>query len=120
MSYTLLIGMGLWAAGTAALRVAGHGILRPTVGARTVVLYVASFVLMGLLAPVLFRTMRLERETWFQAVALLTLPTLILDPFSCLYFSRVFPNIAPAAAGVFGGWMLICCAGAVAGVVIGR
>ena len=120
MLSTLLIGMLLWAAGTATLRFAGHGILRPAGGARAIGLYLASFGLMAIVAPLLFRALRLDRTTWFQAVALLTLPTLILDPFSCLFFNRVFPNIAPGAAGVFGGWMLICCAGAVAGVWIGR
>ena len=120
MTSTLLIGLLLWAAGTAALRFAGQGILRPAGGVRAVILYAASFILMALLAPGLFRALKLDRGMWFQAVALLTLPTLILDPFSCLFFNRVFPNIAPAAAGIFGGWMLICCAGAVAGVWIGR
>src|SRR2546421_11914800 len=120
MTYTLLIGILLWATGTATLRLAGHGILRPAAGPRVLLLYLASFALMALLAPGLFRALHLQRDTWFQAVALLTLPTLILDPFSCLFFNRVFPNISPAAAGVFGGWMLICCAGAVAGVWFGR
>jgi hypothetical protein len=30
----------------------------------------------------------------------------------------VFPNMAPSVAGVFGGWMLWCCAGAVVGASI--
>ncbi len=120
MATTLLIGLLLWAAGTAVLRFAGHGILHANSGGRALVLYAASFVLMALLAPGLFRALKLDRAAWFQAVALLTLPTLVLDAFSCLFFHRVFPNIAPAAAGVFGGWMLICCAAAVIGVWIAR
>ena len=119
MIKVLLIGILLWAAGTVALRLAGRGLLRPADGARTIALYVVSFLLMMLLAPGVFRLLKLDRNTWFQAVTLLTLPTLILDPFSCLFFSRIFPNIAPAAAGAFGGWMLISCAGAIAGVWIG-
>jgi hypothetical protein len=44
------------------------------------------------------------------------LPTLVLDPWACVFFSRVYPNLEPEAAGIFGGWMLVFCAGAVAGV----
>jgi hypothetical protein len=50
----------------------------------------------------------------------LALPTLLLDKFSSVFFSSVFPNIAPEAAGIFGGWMLCCCAGALLGGVMGR
>ncbi len=46
------------------------------------------------------------------------LPTLLLDPFSSAFFPAVFPNMAPEVAGVFGGWMLWCCAGALVGVMI--
>jgi len=45
-------------------------------------------------------------------------PTLLLDPFSSAFFPIVFPNIAPEMAGVFGGWMLLCCAAALVGVTI--
>jgi hypothetical protein len=46
----------------------------------------------------------------------LILPTLILDPFSCAFFTTMFPNLDPGAAGAFGGWVLISCGGGVAGV----
>jgi hypothetical protein len=28
-----------------------------------------------------------------------------------------YPNLSAAAAGIFGGWMLICCGGGLAGLV---
>ncbi len=40
--------------------------------------------------------------------------------FSCLFFQTLFPNVQPAAAGLFGGWMLICCGGAIAGAFVKR
>jgi hypothetical protein len=46
------------------------------------------------------------------------LPTLLLDPFSSAFFPAVFPNIAPEMAGVFGGWMLCSCAGALLGAAV--
>jgi hypothetical protein len=40
----------------------------------------------------------------------------MLDACSALFYPRVFPNLDPASAGAFGGWMLACCAGAILGV----
>ena len=110
--------MLLWLLGTIAIRLLGHRLLHANQPLQTVILYVLSFVLMGLLVRRIFR--RIERNVWPAATTLLMLPTLVLDPFSCAFFPLMFPNVDPAAAGVFGGWMLIFCAGAVAGVWVKR
>jgi hypothetical protein len=60
----------------------------------------------------------LPREQWLQGAVLVALPTLLLDPFSSAFFPVLFPNMSPEVAGVFGGWMLWCCAGALIGVMI--
>lgn len=114
----LLLGLLLWLAGTVAIRLFGHRLLHARQPLQTVILYLLSFVVMGLLVPWIFR--RLERGLWPTATTLLMLPTLILDPFSCAFFPVVFPNVDPAAAGIFGGWMLMFCAGAVAGAWVRR
>ena len=116
MRRAFLFGTLLWAAGTLGIRVAGHRLLQPNQGLRTALLYLASFVLMALLVRGICRGLGLEKDAWSKATTLLVLPTLVLDPFSCAFLPWVFPNLDPAAAGVFGGWMLICCGGAVAGV----
>src|SRR5579871_1516740 len=110
---TLSFGFALWIAGTLGLRVSGQRLLHPHQAVATFLLYLVSFVLMALLARRIFSRMGLAREKWPEAAAFLILPTLILDAFSCAFFSNVFPNLDPGAAGVFGGWMLICCGGAV-------
>jgi hypothetical protein len=115
MKSIAIIGLVLWVAGTIGIRLAGQHMLHPHNVAGTVLLYVFSFVLMGLLARRIFSRVGLDKESWPRAATLLALPTLLLDPFSSAFFTTVFPNVDPAAAGVFGGWMLICCAGAVAG-----
>ncbi len=112
---TVIIGIALWAAGTIGIRLAGQYLLHPQSSLRTLLLYLISFLLMALLARRIFLRMGLEKDAWPQAATLLALPTLLLDPFSSAFFPSVFPNVDSAAAGVFGGWMLICCAGAVAG-----
>jgi hypothetical protein len=111
----LQLGIAMWLAGTIAIRLAGQYLLQPSHTPRTVLLYSLSFVLMALVVRGICRSLKLAGDASFKAVAVLMLPTLILDPFSSAFFSSVFPNVDPAAAGVFGGWMLICCAGAVAG-----
>lgn len=115
MQRILIIGLGLWIVGTIAIRLAGQHMLTTQSTLRTLILYAVSFLLMGWLARRIFRGAGLDKESWPRAATLLALPTLMLDPFSSAFFSFVFPNIDPAAAGIFGGWMLICCAGAVAG-----
>jgi hypothetical protein len=120
MKGALQLGILLWVVGTIGIRLGGRGLLQPGHTLRTMLLYLVSFVLMALLIPRICRGLGLEKDAWFKAVTLLMLPTLVLDPFSCLFFSHVFPNIDPAAAGVFGGWMLIFGGGAVAGVWLKR
>lgn len=38
----------------------------------------------------------------------LVAPGMLLDTISAIWFPRVFPNIAPESAGLFGGWLLFC------------
>jgi hypothetical protein len=105
---------------TIAIRVIGHRLLQPERMAQTILLYLISFVLMALLVRFICQRFGLPKDSWPAAATLLILPTLILDPFSCLFFATFFPNMSPSAAGTFGGWMLICCGGGVAGVWIKR
>jgi len=111
----LFSGMLLWIVGTVGIRLAGHRLLAPGHAARVVALYAVSFLLMALLVPRICRRLGFQNDLWPQAATLLILPALILDPFSCAFFTTMFPNMDPAAAGAFGGWMLICCGGGVAG-----
>jgi len=116
----ILCGFVIWAAATAALRVAGQRILHPDDWRRTLLLFAVSFPLMAWIVRRLCRRFHLPREEWPLGAISIALPTLLLDPFSSAFFPMVFPNIPPDAAGVFGGWMLWCCAGALVGVAIRR
>lgn len=108
----LLIGIAFWLGGTLVIRFAGQHLLRPD---RALLLYLFSFILLASITPILLKGT--ERRS---AVTLLMLPTLILDALACPFFATVYPNVDPMAAGLFGGWMLICCGGAVAGVWLAR
>jgi hypothetical protein len=116
----LIYGLVIWLVATIALRVAGQYLLRPglvssTGWIRILILYAVSFVAMGLLVRRVCASTRLPGEEWLAGAVSLALPTLVLDPFSSAFFPVVFPNMAPSLAGMFGGWMLICCAGAALG-----
>ena len=113
----LLLGFGFWLAGTIAIRLLGGRLLQPGRTTLTLVLYAVSFAAMLLLGWRVFRALRADA---IEGVTLLALPTLLFDPLTCLFFTSVFPNVSPAAAGLFGGWMLICCGGAVVGAWAGR
>lgn len=112
------IGLAIWAAATAALRFAGQSLLRPCHPAGTAILFAVSFPLMALLVRRLCMQAHLPHDRWAAGAASIALPTLVLDTFSSALFPVVFPNMAPEMAGVFGGWMLWCCAGAFAGALI--
>ena len=113
-----LTGLVIWVAATLALRLAGQRILRPSPWPATLALFALSFLLMAWLARRLCRRFQLPAERWPAGAISLALPTLLLDPFSSAFFPAVFPNLAPELAGVFGGWMLSCCAGALLGATI--
>src|SRR5580698_10983315 len=113
---TLLAGILIWTGGTVGVRLSGHRLLQPGHAAQTVCLYLISFLMMAFLVPRICRRIGFERDSWPAAATLLILPTLVLDPFSCAFFTTIFPNLDPASAGAFGGWMLICCGGGIVGV----
>jgi Family of unknown function (DUF5367) len=112
----ILYGFLIWLAATVVLRIGGRYPLHPNHRIGVLVLFTVSFPLMALLARRLCR--RLPAQEWPTGAISLALPTLLLDPFSSAFFPAVFPNMAPELAGVFGGWMLWCCAGALVGVSI--
>ena len=120
MRRALVYGLVLWFVGTVAIRFGGYRLLDPAAPARALLLYALSFAAMAIVVPRICRALGLERHDWFAAATLLMLPTLILDPLSCVFFTRFFPGADPAAAGIFGGWMLAFCGGAVAGVWVRR
>jgi len=113
-----LCGLGIWTGATIALRIAGQHLLHPGDWKGTLILFAISFSLMAWLVRRLCRRFEPRPEQWPAGAISIALPTLLLDPFSSAFFPTVFPNMAPEVAGVFGGWMLCCCAGALVGVLI--
>jgi len=113
-----LCGLAIWIVGTLALRLFGQRLLLPGHWTRTLLLFAISFPAMAWVARRLCRRFQLPRDQWPAGAIAIALPTLLLDPFSSAFFPAVFPNIAPEAAGLFGGWMLLCCAGGLAGSVV--
>jgi Family of unknown function (DUF5367) len=116
----IVVGFVIWLLATVALRLAGQRLLRPGEPSATLILFAVTFPLMALLVRRVCISARLPREEWLSAAVSLLLPTLLLDPFSSAFFSIVFPNMVPEVAGVFGGWMLWCCAGGLIGAMLWR
>lgn len=116
----LLYGFALWAGGSALFRLAGQYLLHPENTAGTLITFGIGFPLMAWVARRLCRSSHVPPRSWPAAAISLVLPTLVLDPFSAAFFSALYPNIPGTAAGLFGGLMLWCVAGAFAGVMFGR
>ena len=115
----IAIGAVIWFAATVALRLGGQHLIPDHHWWRIVPLFGISFLLMAAVLRVVCSPKRRLDEQLLNALALL-LPTLLLDPFSSAFFTRVFPNMPADNAGVFGGWMLISCAGGLLGVAFPR
>jgi hypothetical protein len=111
-------GLGIWISANLGLRITGQHLLHPGDWKGTLILFAISFPLMAWLVRRLCSRFHLPPEQWPAGAISIALPTLLLDPFSSSFFPVVFPNMAPEVAGVFGGWMLWCCAGALVGVTI--
>jgi hypothetical protein len=120
MRRCFLTGFVIWLVATVILRFTGQYILYPTSLVAIAVLLLASFPLMALVARRVCSDAGIPREDWPEAGIYLVMPTLVLDTFSTVFFPIVFPNVAPQAAGLFGGWMLCSCAGALLGVNLAR
>jgi Family of unknown function (DUF5367) len=116
----LLCGLAIWLGGTIALRLFGQRLLHSGHWMETLLLFAISFPLMAFVVRRLCKRFRLAREQWPAGAISIALPTLLFDPFSSAFFPAVFPNIPPDAAGLFGGWMLFCCAGALVGATLRR
>jgi hypothetical protein len=120
MRRTFTIGVLLWLLGTVGLRLAGHLFLPHHSATAWVALYVLSAIAMTVVSRGVYRWAGVPPDEWLSAASVLILPTLVLDAFTSLFFVRAFPQLDPAIGGAFGGWMLICCAGAVLGSWVRR
>jgi|SRR5579862_2937696 len=120
-SYTFLVtGFIVWLVGTIGLRFGGQFLLKPGHTESTGLLFLISFPLMALLVRRICQRIGVARELWPAAGIFIVAPTLLLDPFSTLHFTTVFPNMPADAAPLFAAWMLWCCAGGLAGAVFKR
>jgi uncharacterized protein DUF5367 len=116
MKRFLLVGFLLWLGGTLLLRLAPVGLLAPDRTLVILLLYAGSFGLAFILVRQAVAR-PLEASEARRAGIALVLPTLVLDAFTSAFFPAVYPNLAANAAGVFGGWMLICCGGGLLAVL---
>jgi hypothetical protein len=118
--HLVLLGFAIWFAATIAFRPFGQRLLQPGNGPGTVILLAISFGVVAWFVRRLCRRLQVPPEQWPAAAISLLLPTLLLDLFSSAFFSTVFTNIRPEAAGLFGGWTIICCAGGLVGAIVRR
>jgi hypothetical protein len=94
-----LTGFVIWAAATVALRLAGQYMLRSPMLLLALSLPAMIFVAIQVVG---------HAEDRARAAIALVAPGMLLDTISTIWFARIFPNIDPNAAGLFGGWLLFC------------
>lgn len=116
----LVLGLVCWTAGTLLLRLAPGRALPAGNAVAVLLIFAISFLGCAWLVPTACDRARLAPDAWPSGAIALLAPTLVLDPFSSAFFPVVFPNLPPEGAGMFGGWMLCCCAGGLLGARRGR
>ena len=94
-----ITGFIIWAAATIVLRLAGQYVMRYPLVLLAVSLPVMICVAIAIVGHAHDRA---------RAAIALVAPGMVLDTISAIWFQRIFPNIDPNAAGVFGGWLLLC------------
>ena len=120
MRRVVLVGFFIWLFATLVLRIVGQYFLYPQSVLAIALLLLVSFPVMAIVARRVCLDATIPREQWPAAAIFLVMPSLMLDTFSSAFFPIVYPNIPGSAAGLFGGWILWCCAGALLGVNFGR
>ena len=108
MTRVAFAGFLIWLAATVALRLTGQWIIHPRATPGVVIFLFVSGVLMWQLPRGVFSSMRIPRSDYARGAIALVAPGMLLDTISAIWFVRVFPNLDPAAAGLFGGWLLFC------------
>ena len=103
-----LAGFLIWLLATVALRLAGQWVIRTDSALSILGLLAVSAPLMFALPRGLFARFRIQPAAYAAGAIVLVAPGMLLDTVSTVWFARVFPNIAPDADGLFGGWLLFC------------
>jgi hypothetical protein len=101
-------GLLVWLVATVALRLAGQWVIHGDSAAASILLLAVSAPLMWSLPRGLFARFSIDPRDYAAGAIVLVAPGMLLDTISTIWFARVFPNIAPQAAGLFGGWLLFC------------
>lgn len=108
MKQLFVVGFSIWLVATIVLRFAGQWVLNPDRPVSIIVLLAISGFLLFRLPGMLFMRFVIPPEQRALGGIALVAPGMFLDAFSAICFSSVFPNMRPEAAGLFGGWLLVC------------
>ncbi|KAB1194181.1 hypothetical protein GJR96_12355 [Haloferax sp. MBLA0076] len=105
----VLLGIGLAIALVAGLvfRIVGQLVLDPANPLVVAAVFVLTVPSMWVLAVAIFRWRGLSGVEKREAAVLLVVPGMLVDAFSTALFSVVYPNMSLAAAGLFGGLLLL-------------
>jgi len=120
MKQIFVVGFAIWLAATIVLRLAGQWMLNPDRPVSIIALLAISGVLLYRLPRLLFVRFAIPAAHYALGGIALVAPGMFLDTISAICFSTIFPNIRPDAAGLFGGWLLLCNVAALAGAATYR
>jgi len=106
MTRIAAVGFAIWLGATIMLRLGGQFVFRDSGGPATLLVLLVSVPLMIVVARAVLGSLA-PAERALGGIVLVA-PGMLLDTFSTIWFTRVFPNIRADAAAAFGGWLLLC------------
>ena len=108
MKRIFFAGVAIWLLATIALRLGGQRLFGTDTTSMKIVLLAVSAPLMFALPRRLFKVFSIAPADCAVGGIVLVAPGMFFDAISAMWFTSVFPNIRPDAAGLFGGWLLFC------------
>ncbi len=108
MKPIIVYGFAIWLGATIALRVGGQHVFNPDSMLSIAILFVCSVPIMAWVPRAIFQGRGVAPENWARGAIALVVPGMLLDTFSTIFFSSVFPNIRHDAAALFAAWLLLC------------
>jgi Family of unknown function (DUF5367) len=101
MSFFIFLGFLYWLVASLVLRFVGQYFLNPENLSMMILLFVAMVPLMAIAIYPLYHQRKITFSERPLAAIYLMLPGMVLDVFSVLFFSQIFPNLLPEAIKLF-------------------
>ncbi|MBW4671887.1 MAG: DUF5367 domain-containing protein [Cyanomargarita calcarea GSE-NOS-MK-12-04C] len=105
MSFFIWLGFLLWFVATVAVRLIGQFLFNPETS-NLLLTFVAAVPLMAAITYSIYSWRKVEAKARLMAIMYVLLPGMMLDTFTVLFASDVFPNLTSEGVRIFSACLL--------------